>query len=126
MHSCTSSSICWSTSCTPCSTHAFAIEMSIVDDSAAIAPTAPVLSSGSFRRLLRNPVVVAGAAILTIILLMGLAAPWLGTMDPAAINPAMRNKLPGFEEILRNADGSQTAIVHRMGTDTLGRDVYSR
>ena len=100
--------------------------MSVVDDSAAIAPTAPVLSSGSFRRLLRNPVVVAGAAILTIILLMGLAAPWLGTMDPAAINPAVRNKLPGFEEILRNADGSQTAIVHRMGTDTLGRDVYSR
>ncbi len=100
--------------------------MSAVDDPAAIAKGPLVLAGGSLRRLLRNPVVVAGAAILTIILLIGLAAPWLGTIDPAAINPAVRNKLPGFEETLRNADGSQTVIVHRMGTDTLGRDVYSR
>jgi peptide/nickel transport system permease protein len=78
------------------------------------------------RRLLRNPGVVAGAAILALMFSIALAAPWLGTVDPAAINPAVRNKLPGYEETLRNADGRESMLVHHMGTDTLGRDVYSR
>ena len=90
----------------------------------AIAP--PVLPASARRRLLRNPGVIVGGVILAIILLLGLAAPWLGTVDPVAINPSVRNRLPGFEESVRNDDGSVTAIVHRMGTDTLGRDVYSR
>ncbi|MGH8799382.1 MAG: ABC transporter permease, partial [Casimicrobiaceae bacterium] len=84
---------------------------------AAVAP--PLLSAGLGRRLLRNPGVMIGAAILAVILALGLAAPWLGTVDPAAINPSVRNKLPGFEELVRNGDGSTTTIVHRMGTDTL-------
>jgi peptide/nickel transport system permease protein len=86
----------------------------------------PIVETGVVRRLLGNPTVAAGAAILVIILALGLAAPWLGTVDPAAINPAVRNKAPGFVEIVRNADATQSTIAHRMGTDTLGRDVYSR
>jgi peptide/nickel transport system permease protein len=86
----------------------------------------PALQTHVGRRLLRNPGVVAGAAILAIMFLIALAAPWLGTVDPAAINPAVRNKLPGYEEIVRNADGRETTLVHHMGTDTLGRDIYSR
>jgi peptide/nickel transport system permease protein len=78
------------------------------------------------QRLLRNPVVVAGATILAIVLSIALLAPWLGTVDPAAINPSIRNKLPGYEETIRGADGRESTRVHRMGTDTLGRDVYSR
>jgi peptide/nickel transport system permease protein len=101
--------------------------MSVVADPAAIdrsVPPAPQVNAG--RRLLRNPGVVAGAAILAIMFSIALAAPWLGTVDPAAINPSVRNKLPGYEEIVRNADGRESTLVHRMGTDTLGRDVYSR
>ncbi len=78
------------------------------------------------RRLLRSPVVVAGAMILAMVLAIAVLAPWLGTVDPAAINPSVRNKLPGYEETVRGADGRQSTLVHRMGTDTLGRDVYSR
>ena len=89
-----------------------------------VAPPAPQTHVG--RRLLRNPGVVAGAAILALMFSIALAAPWLGTVDPAAINPAVRNKLPGYEETLRNADGRESTLVHHMGTDTLGRDVYSR
>jgi peptide/nickel transport system permease protein len=73
-----------------------------------------------------NAAVVGGAAVLAFMLAISLAAPWLGTMDPKAINPAVRNKLPGFSESVRAADGSRTQIVHRMGTDSLGRDIYSR
>jgi peptide/nickel transport system permease protein len=57
---------------------------------------------------------------------IALAAPWLGTVDPAAINPSVRNKLPGYEETIRSADGRESTLVHHMGTDTLGRDIYSR
>ena len=55
-----------------------------------IAP-APVKPSAALRGLLRNPAVLFGGAVITIVLLMGLLAPWLGTIDPAAINPIARN-----------------------------------
>ena len=101
--------------------------MSVAADLSEIdrgSPPAPQIHVG--RRLLRNPGVVAGAAILALMFSIALAAPWLGTVDPAAINPAVRNKLPGYEETIRNADGRESTLVHHMGTDTLGRDVYSR
>jgi peptide/nickel transport system permease protein len=72
--------------------------MDTLTDSATVAVVAPPLLAGAAgRRLLRNPAVIIGAAILAVILLLGLAAPWLGTVDPVAINPSVRNKLPGFE-----------------------------
>jgi peptide/nickel transport system permease protein len=37
-----------------------------------------------------------------------------------------RNKRPGTEVVVRNADGSQGRTSSWMGTDSLGRDVYSR
>jgi len=101
--------------------------MNIVTDPAAIDRSAsPALQANVGRRLRRNPGVVLGATILALVLSIAIAAPWLGTVDPAAINPAVRNKLPGFEETVRQADGGESTLVHRMGTDTLGRDVYSR
>jgi peptide/nickel transport system permease protein len=86
----------------------------------------PAVRRHALRRLLRNPVVVVGAAILLVICLIGIAAPLLTPLDPAEISPAFRNKVPGTEQAVRNADGSKTTIVHWMGTDSLGRDVYAR
>ena len=101
--------------------------MSVAADLIDIDRASPsALQTHVGRRLLRNPGVVTGAAILAIMFSIALAAPWLGTVDPAAINPAVRNKLPGYEEIVRDADGRETTLVHHMGTDTLGRDIYSR
>jgi peptide/nickel transport system permease protein len=69
---------------------------------------------------------VAGALFVLFIAAIGVLAPLLGTLDPAEINPAFRNKKPGMERTMRADDGTETRMVHRFGTDTLGRDVYSR
>jgi len=74
----------------------------------------------------RNPSVVIGAAIVVFLALVGALAPMLGTINPSEINPVFRNKKPGAERTIRTQEGKEVAFVHRFGTDTLGRDVYSR
>lgn len=86
----------------------------------------PVLRAGVWRRLVRNPGVAIGAAILAVILAIGLAAPLLTSFDPAEINPVYRNKKPGTEVTLRQDDGTKRVVTHWMGTDSLGRDIYAR
>jgi peptide/nickel transport system permease protein len=78
------------------------------------------------RMLLGNWSVVIGAAIVVFLALVGALAPMLGTLDPSEINPVFRNKKPGAERMIRTDDGKEVPFVHRFGTDTLGRDVYSR
>jgi peptide/nickel transport system permease protein len=78
------------------------------------------------RRLPRNRSVWIGAAVLAVIVAVAVLAPWLGTRNPAEIDPAARNRRPGAERIVRGVDGSRTVTTYRMGTDSLGRDVYSR
>jgi len=73
-----------------------------------------------------NRSVLMGGGILAVILLIGLLAPFLGTRDPSQIDPISRNKRPGAVRVLTGADGRQTSTTYWMGTDSLGRDVYSR
>ena len=65
-------------------------------------------------------------AIIFVMLAIAVLAPWLGTKNPSEINPALRNRTPGYEQTIRNDDGSTKTFTYRMGTDSLGRDVYSR
>ena len=78
------------------------------------------------RRLPRNRSVWIGAAVLAVIVTIAILAPWLGTRDPAEIDPAARNRRPGAERVVRGDDGTRTVTTYRMGTDSLGRDIYSR
>lgn len=64
------------------------------------------------RFIRRHPAIAAGGCLLGVIVAIGIFAPWLGTVDPAALAPAQRARPP---------DGQ-----HWFGTDMLGRDVYSR
>ena len=73
-----------------------------------------------------NRSVRAGSVILAVIFLIGLTAPFLGTRDPSEIDPISRNKRPGAVRVLRGADGQQHSTTYWMGTDSLGRDIYSR
>ncbi|MBN8939943.1 MAG: ABC transporter permease [Rhizobiales bacterium] len=79
-----------------------------------------------WRKLKKNPSVVIGAAIVLLMIFIGLIAPLIATSDPSAINPAARNRMPMAESSYRLDDGTRKTMVHYMGTDTLGRDVYSR
>ena len=90
-----------------------------------VLPASPA-KPAAFRKLLRNPGVVFGAAVIAIVLLMGLLAPWLGTIDPTAISPIARNKVPGAEITMRTDTGERIKMIAKFGTDSLGRDVYSR
>jgi peptide/nickel transport system permease protein len=93
----------------------------------AIETPAPArVMSGSFARLRRDASVLVGAAVILLMVVIGLGAPLLGTMSPSEISPAFRNKVPGTEQTMRRDDGSTVAYTHWMGTDSLGRDVYSR
>jgi peptide/nickel transport system permease protein len=90
-----------------------------------VATPAPRAATRAWR-LPRNRSAGIGAAVLALIVLIAVLAPYLGTTNPAEINPVARNKRPGAERVIRNADGSTTVRTFPMGTDTLGRDVYSR
>lgn len=75
---------------------------------------------------IRNPNVIFGGVILLIMLAIAIFAPFLGTVDPTRIDPAARNKKPGTEITFRLEDGKTAKRTVLMGTDSLGRDVYSR
>ena len=101
--------------------------MSIEALPAEIAETAPAARKPSkLGIVMRNPSVIIGATIVVFLALVGALAPFLGTISPSEINPVYRNKKPGAERTIRTDDGKEVTFVHRFGTDTLGRDVYSR
>ena len=89
---------------------------------AIAAPAKPTV----WRKLFRSPSVVIGLAIVLIMVFIGLIAPLIATSDPTAINPGARNRHPMAESTMRLDDGTRATVKHYMGTDTLGRDVFSR
>jgi len=96
-----------------------------VVDSASIAAASSKRKS-LWRLALRNPGVIVGGSILLIMLTIGILAPFLGTVDPTRIDPASRNKKPDAEITYRLDNGQTAKRIAIFGTDSLGRDVYSR
>jgi peptide/nickel transport system permease protein len=86
----------------------------------------PARKTAWFRWRTGDAGTLVALAIIVVMVVVALLAPWLGTKNPSEINPALRNKTPGFEQTIRNDDGSTSVFKYRMGTDSLGRDVYSR
>jgi peptide/nickel transport system permease protein len=76
--------------------------------------------------LRRDAGIVFGVVVIAFMLLIAFAAPLLGTKNPSEINPSLRNRTPGYEQTIRNDDGTTRTFTYQMGTDSLGRDIYSR
>ena len=98
----------------------------VIETPANEAPDVTVAKPGIGKRLLHNPSVLIGAAMLLLIALMGVLAPLLSAIDPAEIDPSNRNKVPGYESTVRDDDGNKVQRTAVMGTDSLGRDIYTR
>ena len=60
----------------------------------------------------RHPTIVVGGTLVTLMILIAIFAPFLGTKDPTSLAPARRTREP--------------SALYWFGTDMLGRDVYSR
>jgi peptide/nickel transport system permease protein len=75
---------------------------------ARAAPPPPML----LRRLFTRRVVLLGAAILAVMTVAALAAPWIAPYDPMSLKVLDRLQSP--------------RATHWFGTDELGRDVFSR
>jgi peptide/nickel transport system permease protein len=76
--------------------------------------------------VLRNPSVIFGGSIALVMFVIAILAPFLGTRDPAEINPSARNQKPGYVAMVRDDEGKRVPVAYRLGSDSLGRDIYSR
>ena len=85
-----------------------------------------VTQPSTWARVRRNGSVRLGGAVLLVLLLVALAAPWLGTVDPSLFDPVSRDLTPGKTGEITTLDGD--TLQHRfiMGSDSFGRDIYSR
>jgi peptide/nickel transport system permease protein len=73
-------------------------------------PVKPLRGFVGFLR--RHPTVAFGGALLILMVLMAVLAPYLGTVDPTTLNTSRRTREP--------------SALSWFGTDMLGRDIYSR
>jgi len=77
-------------------------------------------------QILRNWSVRIGASVLLLMALVAFAAPWLGTVDPSLFDAGSRDLLPGKAGEITTLEGETFPHVFRMGSDSFGRDIYSR
>jgi peptide/nickel transport system permease protein len=85
-----------------------------------------VTQPSTWQRVRRNGSVRLGGIALLILLLVAICAPWLGTVDPSLFDPASRDLTPGKTGEITTLEGE--TLQHRfiMGSDSFGRDIYSR
>ena len=102
------------------------IAEAIVEVAEPVAAATP----GAWRRLAKNWSVRIGGGTLVLLALLSLAAPWLSATDPRLLDPVNRDLLPGESArvVLSGIDGAGGRVRHTylMGTDSYGRDIYSR
>lgn len=83
-----------------------------VPGAAGRAPESRSLWSDARARLLRNPVALAGGAVVILLVLVAVAAPYLAPYDP--VQQDLAHSLVG------------PSLTHLAGTDVHGRDIFSR
>lgn len=64
--------------------------------------------------------------VITLLVLIALFAPWLGTVDPSLFDPASRDLRPGQVGEITTLEGETLKHRFLMGSDSFGRDIHSR
>ena len=85
-----------------------------------------VRQEGAWQRVRRNWSVRIGGIVLCVLVILALVAPWLGTVDPTLFDAGSRDLLPGRTGEITTLDGEVVRHTFWMGSDSLGRDIYSR
>ncbi len=80
----------------------------------------------TWQRVRRSGSVRLGGAALVLLLLIAAAAPWLGTVDPTMFDAGSRDLVPGKPGEMMTLDGDLIDHTFWFGSDSLGRDIYSR
>ena len=96
--------------------------MTLPDEAASSSPT----KRRALLKTLRNGSVRIGGSVLLALIFMAIFAPWLGTINPNAIDPASGNMLPFSTVEFNSLAGDTFHHFFLMGSDSLGRDIWSR
>jgi peptide/nickel transport system permease protein len=76
--------------------------------------------------MLQNWSVRIGGTALLILIFLAITAPLLGTVDPTLFDAASRDLRPGEAGEITTLEGETIKHVFLMGSDSFGRDIYSR
>jgi len=80
----------------------------------------------AWRRVRRNWSVRIGGTVLALLVLVAVSAPLLGTVDPTLFDAASRDLVPGKTGEITTLDGEYIKHTFVFGSDSFGRDIYSR
>ena len=79
-----------------------------------------------WQQLAKNSAVRIGVIVLGVLVVVALFAPFLGTLDPSAMDSAHINTAAGARAAFALPDGSSPMHSFWFGADSFGRDIYSR
>jgi len=97
-----------------------------INDTLSVEAADIVERPSVWKQLSRNWSVRIGGIALAILVAIAAAAPWLGTVDPTMFDPSSRDLLPGDKGEIMTIDGDFLKHTFLMGSDSFGRDIYSR
>lgn len=80
----------------------------------------------TLRRLWTNSAFRFGAVVLALITFMATFAPFLGTVDPTVMDFNHINEPVGLRDTFMTPDGDEIPHLFVLGTDSVGRDLFSR
>jgi peptide/nickel transport system permease protein len=92
----------------------------------SIESAAIVRTQSAWGRVRASWSVRIGGSVLALLVLLALAAPWLGTVDPTLFDAGSRDLRPGAQGEITTLEGETVKHTFLMGSDSLGRDIYSR
>ena len=95
-------------------------------DSLSVESASVLRQPSAWDRVRQSGSVRLGGLVLLLLVLIALAAPWLGTVDPSLFDPASRDLLPGKTGEITTLEGETLKHRFLMGSDSFGRDIYSR
>lgn len=95
-------------------------------ESLSVESAAVVRFESAWTRVRRNWSVRIGGVVLLLLVLVAVFAPYLGTVDPTLFDAASRDLLPGDKGEIMTLEGDTIEHTFWMGSDSFGRDIYSR